>query len=487
MEPPSLDEALQYCLDNPDNLSDTQLLDRFPHHREELEPLLALDRQLKSALPRTMPAQSKALVRQRLMDTIAARQAAGRPAVTTAGKPTAGRTRPTTAPWWRSWLISGATAAVALVLLWWSAATSLPGNPLYPVKLGTENLLLSFSGSAPALIRGHLNLSDVRLVDIRTMQQRDALSQAEPAVDNYYYHIRNCLTLWEARQDDKDLDLARLLYASSVAGQRVLVVFGEGTVQNLPDQLRSEVRDSLTTADSLQSGSAGVLRGAGIDLDRVLQESKGTVAGLLAPIPGTGTPSPTVPTTATPGTPVPTGGAAQATPTPGIPAVPTLTAVLYAAQTTIAGAGSANSEGVAAAETVIAGGAGTPLSTPILRAIQTVLAQPTFVVSVEPRVTGTPLPGVTLPLTPQQVLTPLPSTIEPTTLLTPSVKAVVPTLTLPLLTAPASVLVPTTSVVPLPGGAKLSTVTPGAVAPTQVKVPTPQLSLPPLPPRLPKP
>ncbi|HUP27414.1 MAG TPA: hypothetical protein VM409_03190, partial [Chloroflexia bacterium] len=259
MEPASIEQALQYCLENPDNLSTDELLSKFPRYRDELESLLAFDKQLGSSLPLQMPAESKALVKQRIVNRVAA----GRPdhapekeapamEQVAANAPASGK------PWWRRSLFTGVAALVLLAVLWWGAATSLPDNPLYPVKLGTQNFFLNFAGGSTALIRGHLDLGNMRLVDIRSLQAGNALGKAGPALDDYNYHLDNCLNLWQQRNDDADVDLAKLIYASSVAGQRTLAVFGD-SANALPEQIRSNVRDTTTTIDKLQTGSSKIL------------------------------------------------------------------------------------------------------------------------------------------------------------------------------------------------------------------------------------
>ncbi len=138
MEPVSIEQALQYCLENPDNLSTSELLSKFPEYRGELEPLLAFDTQLKSALPHEMPAESKAFVKQRLVNRVAAHRAdhtfeKDAPSL----QPLGGETKAAGTPWWRRRVFAALAAVLVIGLLWWQAATSLPDNPLYPVKLST--------------------------------------------------------------------------------------------------------------------------------------------------------------------------------------------------------------------------------------------------------------------------------------------------------------------------------------------------------------
>ena len=67
MEHISKQEALDYCLANPDNLSAAELLARFPAYQEELQPLLALGDLLRQAPAPAVPPDRRAAMRRRLL------------------------------------------------------------------------------------------------------------------------------------------------------------------------------------------------------------------------------------------------------------------------------------------------------------------------------------------------------------------------------------------------------------------------------------
>jgi hypothetical protein len=71
VEPLIPEEALEYCLQNPDALTTEQLLAKFPHYARELAQLLALDQQLKGALPGAAPSISLDKVKARLLSSLA--------------------------------------------------------------------------------------------------------------------------------------------------------------------------------------------------------------------------------------------------------------------------------------------------------------------------------------------------------------------------------------------------------------------------------
>jgi hypothetical protein len=425
MEPSSLEQALKYCLENPDNLSTRQLLDKFPEHREELEPLLAFDTRLKDALTGSIPAESKAAMKQRLVNVAVARQMEAQGKERPADVPVSQPQGASRAPWWRSRLTAAAAAALVIALVWWLSATSLPDSIFYPAKLTTENALLNLAPGPTGLMEGHINLANVRLGDIATMRTLDRLAQAVPAFDNYDYHVGACLGLWQDRSPDGDYtDLARLLYASSVAGDRLFESLGSAA-DNLPESLRSNLRQTTDTIKRLNTSTSQVLEDAGVDLDEVLQGTQGNIADLLASLPAN-----------------PTSTAAPA-PTPALLTTavpePTLTAVLWAAQTAISEGGTAETPIVAAAETVIAGGTGTPLA----QAIQTVLAHPTLTSTFAPGLPSVTVPPVTVTMTltvqPQPSLTAVPSVATPPL---PAIEPTLPTLPTATLVLPIQPTVP---------------------------------------------
>jgi len=403
MESISLDEALKYCLENPEGLSANELLGRFPQHREELEPLLTLDANLKSSLsslPLSMRQESRAAMQQRIKSAAIARSARDGRSIDHAPERQVSSRR----PWIRPRLVASLVSILLVALVWWLSATSLPDSIFYPVKLTTENTLLGLSGNPSDLVRGHINLANVRLLDIRSMQAIGKLAQAVPAFDNYDYHLRNCLDLWDEQADTPDPDVARLLYTSSLAGQRVFEGIGSATT-GLPPTLQGNIQETMATVDNLNLSTSQVLQQAGIDLDQVLRDADARLTDLLTPGPA---PSPApAPTPVTASSP-----AAQ----------PTLTAVLWAAQTAISEGGTADTPVIAAAETVIAGGTGTPIA----QAIQTMLAQPTRISTptIVPNITVTVIPTVTVTVQP-----PLTVTVTTTPVVEPALPLALPSLT----------------------------------------------------------
>src|SRR3954447_9785798 len=62
MDRVTIQDALDYCLGNPEGLSAQQLLERFPEYRDELAPLLGLASQINVlSAPAISPARREAM------------------------------------------------------------------------------------------------------------------------------------------------------------------------------------------------------------------------------------------------------------------------------------------------------------------------------------------------------------------------------------------------------------------------------------------
>lgn len=400
MERLSIQDALAYCLANPDNLSPEELLDRFPEHRQELGDLLALDASIKRGVDVGMAVERRAAVKEHLISAARAAQAGSRVEPATA-RPLAGRIQ--FRPWW-----VGTALVILVALVWWLSARSLPDSPFYGVKLTTENFLLNFAGGPADQARGHLNLANVRLFDLREMQLLSKVNQAGPAVENYDYHLGSCVDIWEALADEDRGALTKLLYSSSVASQQVFAPFSQAA-EELPEALGTSIRRTVDEISNLNSETTAALQSAGLDPDQVLAEVGGQIAPLLTPV-ATPLPAPTPGGSATPTTTqttVPTAGATfrvQAT----------ASAALFVAQTVIADSDSFETPVVYAAETVLAAGTGTPDAS----ALETVVSAGGRLPTETPALTTTvvvPTVTVGLSVTPVATVTVgLPATVAPT-------------------------------------------------------------------------
>lgn len=304
------EEAFRYCLENPDNLSAEQLLAKFPGYREELQSLLALDGSMSSALPHSMHPDKHTALKAQLMaaaftggpdnisspkDSLAQRRKHTESGGTAALVPSRLiRAR-------RLWGSLAATAAIFLVV-WYLAAASLADSPFYRVKLATENLSLNFAGSAEEQAKAHIDIATQRLYDLRAMQTSGKLASAQEALDNYISHTQSGEGIWTGLKGASHVSLGKLLYVSTIAGQRTFEGFG-GLLGELPGALRADIERIHSQISSLNTAVAQDLQAAGINLAQLLSQADTSIAGLLTPVPGvilpTATPTSTATSTAT--------------------------------------------------------------------------------------------------------------------------------------------------------------------------------------------
>lgn len=371
----SQEEALRYCLENPDGLSTEEMLNRFPQYREELQSLLALHGRVAHVLPQTLSPERRAAMKARLMtaasnhqpSSLAPIRSNGHLAVSPADR---AASHPTPIPLRqrslsasrRAWRLV-ASLAGAFLLVWFLSSSALPDSPFYSAKLATEDVLLNFSGAPAAHVYADLDLANTRLQDLRTMFLSGKLAQSGSALDNYGRHLDRAGSAWNDLPTAERVQASRVLYVSTVAGHGTFAAFG-GTVKQLPPDVESALLGATSILDELGESSSQALKAAGVDPDEALQSAGQPVSALLTPLPGS---LPVPSSTAGFSGSLPTVSPAGLSPTPvGTPGradiAGTQTAVLYLAQTAVAAGGSADTPVVPAAIIVVQGTPGTPLA-----------------------------------------------------------------------------------------------------------------------------
>jgi hypothetical protein len=291
LERAGIQDALEYCLANPDNLGAEELLGRFPEYREDLAPLLALSRSIQGVEPPPVPVERRAAMKHRLMQAAAAQQSGQAP--TTSIAPVPVRKQPTLKVHtqkrgWRlpffsraGWALVGAMALM-LVFIWWSAARALPNSPFYSVKLASESFALNFANSPEEKVRRHVDLANARLFDLETMRNMGKLGEAGAAVEDCKLHLNAGSMLWEQTQGSVRTELAKALYISSQAGRVTFAEFEE-TVKNLPATVRKNFQDTIDAINGLNRRTMAALVGEGIDPNTVTAEANPEIAPLLTP------------------------------------------------------------------------------------------------------------------------------------------------------------------------------------------------------------
>lgn len=261
----SIEDALDYCLLNPANLSTKELLDRFPEYREQIEPLLALAADLKTIPTPHVPAERRAARKERLVAAAATRQAQ-RPLPVTRPVPNLGPGSNILA-----WVMAlppivwaGALALILTVaLVWPAAAQSLPDSPLYYVKLASERLVVSITPNAADRLRTHTSIANARLDDVQTMSAQGKVDKMGAALDNYSEHIANSIAALKEFQGSEQAELAKLVYASTTAGGRIFE-----SLKNAPGlqtATMESIKSTLKSANTHNQEVVQVLTSAGID------------------------------------------------------------------------------------------------------------------------------------------------------------------------------------------------------------------------------
>lgn len=296
-----IEEALDYCLLNPEGLSDEQLLAKFPQYREQLYPLLVRATSVQAAVPPSVPIERMAAIKQRLLDAAASGAVQRGTAVVdlNATPHRVEEPRPERQPRQRrGWALpmlslprrriawTGAIAAVVLVAFtWWAAATSLADSPFYDVKLASENLMVDLTMNPADRARAHAQLVTARIEDVRAMAAAGKMEQAGKALDNFDYHINSGLNDLDQVQGEQRTEIAMQLYTSSLEGAKA---FG-GLKDNpkLPLAVKDNLERALADTSTLNNGAAQALTGAGVDPGTIPTPRVSPVA-IVTPTPGGG-------------------------------------------------------------------------------------------------------------------------------------------------------------------------------------------------------
>jgi hypothetical protein len=447
----TIQDALDYCLGNPDGFGVEQLLAKFPEYRDELEPMLALSANIVTLELPSVPLDRRAAMKQRLMG------AASSAPATVPQRPVVQGWSPR--PWWESLAalirrpaFAGALGTLALVaLLWWSAAGSLPDSPFYNLKLTSEDLLRNFENGTSGRIESYLNSAASRLGDIQEMQRRDRIAQARPAIDNYRSDITNSAALWEQTSGTERTTIAKKLYVSSAQGFVSFAALAPD-LSGIADTVRANISDTIETLEELRADTGGTLVSLNVDVNALLLEADIEPSTVPTPLPRFAS------RTATPKVPAVAGSTQTAV------AGGTGTAVVSAQQTALARVSTETSTPL-------------PTSTVAARSTDTLTAQ-TAVPTFSPRPAFTAQPPTARPPTHTPRPSHVPPTRKPTNTRIVHLPTSIPIVQTPLLrtVAPTSTSVPTAQ----PTSTSVPTETPILLS-TLVPLPTITIELPPAP------
>ena len=191
-----LDKCLERLLTGEETVQ--QCLERYPEHTAELEPLLrtaAATRELQSIEP-SSEFRARARYQLRLeMDSV----------------PT-GRWQSLLK--WRPLLKAQPRWAVTMVVVLalvlaggttvLAAESSMPGNPLYPVKLATENVRLTFSSSEVARAELYATLADRRIEEIAYAIEKGKTKYIKKVTERLNNHLEMIASLSLAGDTGQD-------------------------------------------------------------------------------------------------------------------------------------------------------------------------------------------------------------------------------------------------------------------------------------------
>jgi len=170
-----LDECLERLLTSGETVE--QCLERYPEHAVELEPLLRTAMVTRETLTIEPNVEFRARARYQLrseMEKVAVR--GWRPILT----------------WQPRWVM--VTVVVMVVLLAGggtvvAADSSMPGTPLYGVKLATENVRLTLSSSDVTRAELYAALADRRIAEIAYAIKKGKLQQVERVTKRLNNHL----------------------------------------------------------------------------------------------------------------------------------------------------------------------------------------------------------------------------------------------------------------------------------------------------------
>jgi hypothetical protein len=122
--------------------------------------------------------------------------------------------------WQPRWAIAVMTALLVLILgsgTVFASNSSMPGSPLYPVKIATENVRLSMTGSAVAKAQLYATYAERRVVELGYIAEKGNVksAQVEKIAKRYTYYVTQLDTL-PLNGDDEMMTAAGLTQASGM-------------------------------------------------------------------------------------------------------------------------------------------------------------------------------------------------------------------------------------------------------------------------------
>ena len=223
-------------------------LDRYPSMREQLEPLLRIALEIREP-PDVKPSPSfKVKARVQLMDQIHGRQAV------------------TKWPWFRyndqvkpiPYRRRFSMASVILVIVLtlsalgggtvYAAQDSLPGDALYPVKLGTEQVRMMLPGNDVVKAQRALSFASRRMGEMEALAEKGRVQDLDLAVEKYGYAMNMTQTRIE-RAGNRGLATGNITALVAEATASHLLVLDE-VWDMVPDEAKTAIAHARNVSET---------------------------------------------------------------------------------------------------------------------------------------------------------------------------------------------------------------------------------------------
>ena len=222
-----LDECLERILVDGETVA--RCLERYPEYAAELESLLQTAVITSQAVDIQPSPEFKARARFQLQTEMARATEKRRHSIFA---------------WQPRWAVAVVTVVVVVLLgggtvLAASSDNTIPGNPLYAVKLATENIRLAFTSSDIAKALVYDTLVDRRVAEIERLMERGKTELAERTLARLNGHLASISRLSRAGQSTVEPD------ADEEEPVEEPVVKPEVSVQDAADTVQAEERARL--------------------------------------------------------------------------------------------------------------------------------------------------------------------------------------------------------------------------------------------------
>lgn len=270
----SLEDVLARCIEDiqAGRASLADCLERYPDRRGELEPLLKIALSIEPP-PDVRPSDAfRVRARVNLMEHIHATRPAGRTASRTGG----GRFK-------RAVWLKPVTISMAVILLLgtlgtgtaFAAQDSLPGDTLYPAKIGTEQLQRALTFDEDDGVALELKFAGTRLEEMGAVAA-ESPDDAAVAAAGYQRNLERALSLSERLEDGTARAGVMETIALTTAGHLEIL---DGLEDTVPGAVRETI---MNTRETAFNGHRGALTGlATEDPEKATEINLDTTGGRL--------------------------------------------------------------------------------------------------------------------------------------------------------------------------------------------------------------